>query len=100
MSRTRRLAWGVAVVGRLAGIVFWLKGTGDISTARVGKCVSLQGGATKVVSCDATEAQYKIVGRFDHKTRADSDGHLLCSAIPETVLQFWYGKEGQTGVVW
>jgi hypothetical protein len=99
----RALAWGALVVALFVGISLWLNKTGDISTARVGKCLSIQGGdgnSAKVVDCGSSEARYKVVGQIAHKTKADSDGNDLCAAYADVEAQFWYGKAGEQGVVW
>jgi hypothetical protein len=108
MNRLRRLglkvaAWAVFIVVAFAGITFWLNKTGDISTARVGKCLAMQGDdgdSAKVVDCGAGDARYKVVGQVDHKTKAESDAQSLCDPYPGATAQFWYGKAGEQGVVW
>lgn len=99
----RALLWTGVVIVLIAGIEIWLHATGDISTAGVGTCVTMTGNdgkSVKVVDCAAKDAKYKIVGQFTHKTEADNQTQNPCGAYPTTKIQFWYGKEGNPGVIW
>jgi hypothetical protein len=99
----RLLIWaGIAIV-LFAAIEAWLHFTGDVSTAGVGKCVTMtgnDGGSVKVVDCGDNNAKYKIIGQFVHKTEADNKAESPCDAFPSTEVQFWYGKKGEQGVIW
>lgn len=99
----RVLGWGALVIVLFVGITLWLDKTGDISTARVGKCLSIQGDdgdTAKVVDCGSSDARFKVIGQIDHQSKDASDAHDVCDAYPGTAVQFWYGESGKEGVVW
>jgi hypothetical protein len=99
----RLLIWVGIVVVLIVVIEAWLHFTGDVSTAGVGKCVTMtgnDGGSVKVVDCGDNNAKYKIIGQFAHKTEGDNKTESPCDAFPGTEVQFWYGKKGEQGVIW
>ncbi|GHJ48833.1 hypothetical protein Cs7R123_61750 [Catellatospora sp. TT07R-123] len=99
----RALIWTGVVVALVVGIETWLHVTGDISTAKVGSCVAMtgdDGDSVKVVDCDAKDARYQIVGQFTKKTEEENEVLSPCDAYPTSRVQFWYGKNGELGVIW
>lgn len=106
-SRAKRLLiryaiYAVAAILVAIGIAVYKQVTGDVSTAGVGDCMFIEGtnaDSAKVVSCSSSDAKYKVVGTFEGKTEAENNDTQPCSVYPDAQVQFWYGKQGQTGEI-
>jgi hypothetical protein len=95
--------WVAIVAVLLVGIEVYLHATGDVSTAGVGSCLTMNGDdgdTAKVVDCNAPDARYKIVGQATKKTEEENATQNVCDAYPSSEVQFWYGKKGEPGVIW
>ncbi len=91
----------VLVIAFVAAAVFLF---GDSpATAEVGSCLSgttdtaaLNPDDMSVVACDGAEASYKVIGRVEDMTQAESE--TACQGVAGTELSLWYGASGQRGV--
>lgn len=108
-SKNRRPVVGLVIfLVVAAGLVtlFVLGATRDKGAkptdAKAGDCVH-QVGLTSVetVSCDAADADFKVVGRVEGKYQAEAQISLNtgCEQWPETTTTYWQGKQGQRGAV-
>jgi hypothetical protein len=92
----------IAAIVVAIGIGVYKKLTGDISTAKVGDCLSIQGtnaDTAKVVPCSSSDARYQVIGAFQGKTEEQNHTSTPCDAYPATLVQFWYGDKGRTGEI-
>jgi hypothetical protein len=97
------LLWGGVAAVLVVGVEVYVHVTGDVSTAEVGSCLSMSGddgNTAKVVDCTDADARYKVVAEFTKKTEEDNTAQNLCDGQPSARVQFWYGKQGEPGVVW
>jgi hypothetical protein len=70
-------------------------------TAKVGDCVAQTGdNAVKVVACDDSAAQYKVVGRVESKSRIEAS-ISACVKFEDlgVVKSYWQGKDDNDGFV-
>jgi hypothetical protein len=81
----------------------------NASNAKVGDCLAgdsmdsttaTEVKHIKIVSCTASDAKYKVVGKVDGKTQVDFsvDDHL-CDAYPTAKSALWQGETGKKGSV-
>lgn len=90
------IGWPVAIVATFAVMTWWANHTGHISTARVGKCIAVDGTGYKVVGCDRPEAAYRVSLQYTKQTEHDYATRRYC---PDSDMQYYYAKQGR-GVVW
>lgn len=98
---------GLAVLGG-GGLAYkYFSGDPD-SRAEVGSCLAdlpaapaegqeARADDAKVVSCTATDAKYKVVGRFENKTKDEAD--TSCETVTETEYIFTSMPTGGRGLV-
>lgn len=93
----RVLVYVVGIVVVLGGGFAYRYFTGDPETrAEVGSCIAdvpavsegqeAKANNAKVVECTSADAKYKVVGRFEDKTKTEAD--TLCGEIAETEAIF------------
>ena len=76
---------------------------GNVNPADVGDCIKASGSSFTTVDCDASDAQYKILGvDGEDRTFAEAASQLdsVCGAFPTTTYVAWYGDEGKKGTVY
>jgi hypothetical protein len=106
-SRVKRMIiryalYAAAAIVVAVGIGVYKHLTGDISTAKVGDCLSIQGSngdTAKVVSCTSADAGYQVLGAFQGKTEDENNTTSPCDAYAGTTVQFWYGQKGRPGEI-
>jgi hypothetical protein len=104
VKRIIGFAIAAAVIG--VGSYVWNVVTGDITTAKVGDCITesvkADGSDAKVVECTDAKAANKVIGIIEGVT--DSQFTIkqqdLCEAYPAWEMVLWYGKEGGSGDAW
>lgn len=95
----------VLVVVGGAGLA-WKYFSGDVSTAKVGDCITetvkADASDAKVVDCTKPEAKNKVVGIVPSVSEADFDAknQTLCDAYPTWENVIWLGKKGGKGDAW
>jgi hypothetical protein len=91
----------VVIAGVIVGIYSLHTSPGG---AQVGDCLSGDpsnpdnADAMKKTDCTSNDAQYKVVGRLDDKTRSDFDKED-CSGFPTADAAFWENDQGDTGAI-
>jgi hypothetical protein len=86
------------VVGGLVAVGLYF-GRDAASKAKVGDCVQQQGSNDlKVVKCDDTKANFKVVGRVEDKTQVEASLGA-CDDFPDAQSAYWEGKSGEKGLV-
>ena len=81
----------------------------DTVNAKVGDCIhsdaltsttAKEVKNTKIVKCDDTSANYKVVGVVDGKTEIQFDAdNNICSQYPDAESALWQGVSGRVGSV-
>jgi hypothetical protein len=94
-----------AVVGGV--VVLAALGIGGVLLANgggpaVGDCIRTSGDSFETVDCDASGAQYEIIGKEDQQiTYADFLADpTSCAEVDGAVYAAWYGADGRKGTVY
>ncbi|MFB9908065.1 LppU/SCO3897 family protein [Allokutzneria oryzae] len=88
----------VPLVAVGAGVYFYLNSAGN---AKIGDCLADGADANspmRKVDCGA-QADYRVVGRVEGKTRDEANESKLCQSFPATEVVYWEGGSGSTGNV-
>jgi len=103
---TRIIVYVVGIAVLAIGGVAYKYLSGDVSTAKVGDCITetvkADASDAKVVGCDKPEAKNKVVGIVSNVSEAkfDAENQTLCEAFPTWENVIWLGKKGGTGDAW
>lgn len=98
------LIFGVVALGG------WWFSRDDVQNAKVGDCMpaSVMDNSTDTlngenkVDCNSAEANQKVVGIVNSKTRAEFDADqegTMCAAFPTAESVLWIGEQGKAGTV-
>lgn len=91
---------GLAVLAAIFGATAYFN-RDAADKAKVGDCVSQEGSDDlKVVKCGSSEADFKVVGRVEDKTRSEA-GISACGPFVEQGAEqaYWEGERGKKGLV-
>jgi len=90
-------------------VVFYNKSKTDTMNAKVGDCIHSESLTsttakevkdTKIVKCDAADANYKVVGIVAAKTESQfNTDDKLCDPYPTAEGALWQGQTGKLGSV-
>jgi hypothetical protein len=87
----------VAFVVGIAAAGYWAW-KGDASRAAAGSCVKADGDSVTVLSCDDSDAEFKVLGRVEDKTQIAA-GITACGDFDGTEQTYWESSGGDTGFV-
>jgi len=88
----------LVVIGGLVAVGAFLN-RDAASKAKVGDCVQQQGSNDlKVVKCDDSSADFKVVGRVENKTQVEAS-LSACDSFPDAESAYWEGEQGKKGLV-
>jgi hypothetical protein len=94
-----------AIVGGV--VVLAALGTGGVLLANggepaVGDCITTSGDSFETVDCDASGAQYEIIGKEDQQITYDDflADPTTCAEVGGAVYAAWYGADGKKGTVY
>lgn len=98
MSKTVRFI-GAIVVLIIIGVGGWYFNRDNGQNAKVGDCLhQVSTNEVKIVKCDASNADFSVVGKVDNKKRSEAT-ETACAAFPEAAASYWWGKDGADGDV-
>jgi uncharacterized protein HemX len=88
----------IVLVAAAIGIGKWYFSQSDAETTAVGNCMHNEGTQTspdlKTVDCSSSDAQYKVVEKFD-----DSTDSGKCEAVKEAEISYWQQGDGHDVVL-
>jgi hypothetical protein len=90
----------IALVVVIGGIVAYVQSRSKPAAAAVGDCmVGQSADALKKIDCNDAKVEWKVVGRVEDKTEAESTVESTCKDWPDATTLFWQGKRGEKGFV-
>ena len=100
-SKVLKFVGWLVVLAVIAGVGWYLNRDAALN-AKSGDCVhQVSANELKIVKCDATDADFKVVGKVDDKPESAAMGadSTVCNAFAETTNVYWEGKPGKNGDV-
>ncbi|GAA3197008.1 hypothetical protein ACFO1B_00955 [Dactylosporangium siamense] len=101
MSKVVKFVGSLVVLAILAGVGWYLNRDAALN-AKSGDCVhQVSANELKIVKCDASDADFKVVGKVDNKPESEAMGanSTVCNAFEATTNVYWEGKPGKNGDV-
>jgi hypothetical protein len=92
----------VVLLVTVVGVLAWQQGKSGPDVAKVGDCVSREGGnEISIVKCTDAKAVYKVAGKVEDQSQVtfNINSARICKPFPAAKSAFWKGKAGSNGYV-